>query len=84
MLLSEAIEALCVATRADGRSPRTVQAYREKLRYLVDFLGDVRIEEVTTHDLRRYIADLMDRQTRWADKTKRAPGRYEVAKPRPP
>ena len=67
MLLSEAIKALCVATRADGRSPRTVQAYHEKLGYLVDFLGDVRIEEVTIHDLRRYIADLMDRQTRWAD-----------------
>lgn len=31
MLLSEAIEALAVATLADGRSQRTVTEYRRKL-----------------------------------------------------
>jgi len=67
MLLSDAIEELCIATRANGRSPRTVQAYREKLGYLLDFLGDVVIEGISIHDLRRYIAHQMDRQTRWAD-----------------
>jgi len=31
MRLSEAIEALLLATQANGRSSRTVEAYREKL-----------------------------------------------------
>ena len=43
MRLSEAIEALAITTQAEGRSPRTVQSYREKLSYLLDFLGDVPI-----------------------------------------
>jgi site-specific recombinase XerD len=63
MLLSEAVEALCIATRADGRSPRTVGSYREKLSYLLDFLGDVAVEGITVHDLRRYVAHQWDRST---------------------
>jgi len=61
MLLSEAIDALCIATRADGRSPRTVQSYREKLGHLAAFLGEVDVEAVTTGDLRRYVADQHDK-----------------------
>jgi site-specific recombinase XerD len=60
MLLSDAIEALCIATKVNGRSPRTVEGYREKLRYLLDFLGDVPVEGITIDDLRRFIASLMD------------------------
>jgi len=67
MLLTEAIEALLIATRADGRSPSTVEGYRRKLKPLVAFLSDVPMEEVTTQDLRRYIISLMDRSTRWSD-----------------
>ena len=63
MLLSEAIEQLAIATRADGRSTRTVDSYRQKLAGLVRFLGDVPIEGVTTADLRAWIAHLMDRAT---------------------
>ena len=63
MLLSEAIKALCIATRADGRSPRTVQSYREKLSYLLTFLGDVPIEGITVNDLRGWVADMYDRET---------------------
>lgn len=70
MLLTEAIERLLIATRADGRSPGTVEAYRRKLKPLVDFLGDVSVEAITTDDLRRYIAHLMDQSTRWADHPK--------------
>jgi site-specific recombinase XerD len=60
VLLSEAIEQLAVATRANGRSPATVKAYRTKLRHLVKFLGDPHAENVTTNDLRRYVASLWD------------------------
>jgi site-specific recombinase XerD len=67
MLLSEVIEALLVATRADGRSPATVEFYRRKLRPLLAFLGDVEVEVITVQDLRRYRAYLMDRPTRWPD-----------------
>lgn len=60
MLLSEAIEVLCIATKANGRSPRTVGSYREKLSHLLTFLGDVPIKDITVHDLRRYVASLWD------------------------
>ena len=66
MLLSEAIEALAVATIADGRSPRTVGDYRQKLGTLLVFLGDRQVDQVTTSDLRQYIADLRTRGKRYA------------------
>lgn len=61
MKLSEAIERLAIATRANGRSPRTVGSYREKLGHLVDFLGDPPVEGVTVHDLRRFVVAQFDR-----------------------
>jgi len=66
MLLTEAIEALAIATRANGRSRRTVDSYRQKLKPLVAFLGDVAVESVTTDDLRRYVVHLMERRTLYA------------------
>ena len=70
MKLSEAIEALCVATRADGRSPDTVTAYQRKLKPLVAFLGDIPVEQVTIDDLRGFVVHLRDRPTRWANHPK--------------
>jgi len=66
MTLTEAIEALLVATRADGRSPRTVASYKEKLGHLVTYLGDVAVEEITVDDLRRYIAFQMSEHVLFA------------------
>jgi site-specific recombinase XerD len=60
VLLSEAVEALGIATRANGRSPRTVQSYREKLGHLSAFLGDPDVGDVTIHDLRRFVAAQFD------------------------
>ena len=65
MKLSEAIDRLCVATIADGRSARTAVDYRQKLAELVVFLSDVEVSEVTGHDLRRYMADLRQRDSRY-------------------
>lgn len=70
MLLSEAITALLLATKADGRSPATVDGYRRKLRPLRDFLGDVQLETVTTDALRRYVVTLQDQNTLWQDHPK--------------
>lgn len=63
MRLSEAIEALLLATQANGRSSRTVEAYREKLSYLLEALGDVPVETITVADLRRYVAGQLARTT---------------------
>lgn len=63
MVLSEAIEALVVATIADGRSAITAADYRQKLGYLLAFLGDMDVSEVTVTDLRRYVADMRGRDT---------------------
>jgi len=67
MLLSEAIEALATATKVNGRSAQTVKDYRRRLGYLLAFLGDVQVETITVHDLRRYVAYLMDRPSRYDD-----------------
>jgi site-specific recombinase XerD len=61
MQLSEAIEALAIATRARGKSPRTIKSYREKLGYLLAFLGDVDVGDISTSDLRGYMAHMYDR-----------------------
>jgi integrase/recombinase XerD len=66
MRLTEAIDALCIATKVNGRSPRTVEGYREKLRYLLNFLGDVPVESITVDDLRRFVASLMDERVLFA------------------
>jgi len=61
MRLSKAIDELAIATRAEGRSPRTVKAYREKLGHLVRALGDPPIEAVTVGNLRRFLAAQRDK-----------------------
>lgn len=71
MLLSEAIEALAVATLANGLSRATADGYRSKLAQLLGFLGDVAIDQVTVTDLRRYVADLRSRESRYSQTTAR-------------
>lgn len=64
--LAEAVERLLVATVADGRSPRTVRDYRQKLAGLVEFLGPgCEIGRISAHDLRRYVASLRGQQRRY-------------------
>ena len=72
MLLSDAIEALAVATIADGRSLRTVGDYRQKLAALAAFLGPARdVASITPDDLRAFVVDLRSRSTRYAATTAR-------------
>lgn len=75
MKLTEAINALVTATRADGRSAVTIAGYRESLGHLVAFLGDREVESITLADLRTYAADLRDRHERFTDH----PSRKKVA-----
>lgn len=67
MKLSTAIELLCDATMAEGRSLRTVEGYRRNLGYLLLFLGDVDVEGIGIADLRRYAAALRSKQERYVD-----------------
>ncbi|HEY65828.1 MAG TPA: tyrosine-type recombinase/integrase [Caldilineae bacterium] len=67
MLLSEAIKALLVATRADGRSERTVDSYEQRLRDFLAFLGDQPVGRITVHDIRAYAAHLRSRKERYVD-----------------
>ncbi len=77
MRLSEAIEALLIATIADGRSQQTVVAYKAKLSPLLTFLGDVDdVESITTDDLRRYVVYQMSEHTLYAG----TPGRERAGK----
>lgn len=70
MLLEEAIRTLLIATQVEGRSPQTVEWYRRKLTRLVNFLGNVPVEQITAHDLRQYIAHLQGQKTRWSNHPK--------------
>ena len=81
MLLTEAIDALVIATIADGRSLATAAKYRSRLALLVVFLGDVPVDAVTVTDLRRYVADLRSRESRYAGTTARPeiPGGLAIA-----
>lgn len=81
MMLSEAIEALAVATLADGRSERTAQDYRQKLGALLAFLGDREADTVTAGDLRRFLVELRTRSTRYVGTANRReiPGGLAVA-----
>lgn len=67
MKISEAIEELEVATRAAGYSEQTALFYRRKLKPLVEYLEDMPVEQVTISDLRRFVAHLRARETRWDD-----------------
>ncbi len=73
MLLTDAIEALLLATKTNGRSAQTLRDYREKLGHLVDSLGDVDIEAITATDLRRFVSEMMDQSTLYADHHRCAP-----------
>ena len=65
MLLTQAIEALTVATIADGRSHKTAHDYGQRLAMLAAFLGDRDVASITADDLRRFVADLRSRDTRY-------------------
>lgn len=44
----------------------TISWYRQRINSLIAFLGNVAIEEITIHDLRRWRAWLLEKKNRWA------------------
>lgn len=66
MHLSSAIEAFDLAM-VGVVAPATRQWYERRLASLVALFGGVEISDITITDLRRWRAELVERQTRWAD-----------------
>ena len=64
MLQTQAIEAYCIFLKAQGRTKRTIQTNKERLKYLQDFLSHQHInmvEDITPELLDQYIASLYQR-----------------------
>lgn len=61
MFLTNLIDGFLLDCRVRNLSDATISTYENALGFLVDFLGDVPAEEVTTADLRRYSLHLQDR-----------------------
>ena len=60
MIVREAVGLFLLAGRADGLSPRTVRAYRDRLSRLELALGGVDLGEVSASALREYVVGLRD------------------------
>lgn len=70
MLLSQAIKVFLNA-KYGVTSPANQRWYKPRLASLLDVLGDVDLDRVTTDDLRAWRRLLVDRQERWADHPRR-------------
>ncbi len=67
MKLSQAVELFLTSVRADGLSDQTRVWYQYCLCRLVQYLSDPSLDAVTADDLRRFVADLRTKDTRWAN-----------------
>jgi integrase/recombinase XerD len=55
LLISDAIEGLLLAKRAEGRSPRTITGYRHDLRVWLDYAGDRDVAHVTPQEIHAFL-----------------------------
>jgi len=58
MRLSEALEYYLITCQMEGKSPRTIKWYKQKLEALVAFCEDPLIEELKLEDAREFVASL--------------------------
>ncbi|QST01404.1 tyrosine-type recombinase/integrase [Pontibacillus sp. ALD_SL1] len=58
MLLSEAAKSYEQEKRIEGFSSQTLRAYELQMKLLIDYFGDIQINEITTSGLKQYLADL--------------------------
>lgn len=57
MLLLEATKSYEADKRIEGFSPQTLNAYRLQAKLLVNFLGNTRMNDITTQHLKQYLAE---------------------------
>jgi integrase/recombinase XerD len=77
MKLSHAVNGFLLFKSAEGLSPRTLETYRQRLDYLVQFLDDPEFSSIAGHDLTRFIDHLRNEYVpkRWTGNTKPLTGR---------
>lgn len=56
MNLTECVTLFLMAKEAEGRSPHTIADYANTLRLFVALIGDVPVAQITTADVRRFLA----------------------------
>ncbi len=56
LLLSKAVTGFQYYKTAEGLSPTTLDSYRRILDKWVAHIGDIEVDQVTTQDLRAYLA----------------------------
>jgi hypothetical protein len=61
VLLSQAIEQLILATRAEGKAKATLKDYRKKLSQFLDFAGDRYMSDIQASDIRHFLVSLRER-----------------------
>jgi len=60
--LSDMVAAYKICAKAEGKSPKTVRAVSQAVKYLIDFVGDIKIEELTSDHLRQFILALQEKR----------------------
>lgn len=67
MKISKAIEGFLLSKSAEGLSKRTLITYEQQLAHLASYLEDKELENISTHDLRKFIDYLRNdyKPTRW-------------------
>ncbi len=68
--LSEAVADYLLTCRSEGRSPRTVRWYDDKLRTFLAWRGDVALAALQTSDVRRFVAYLQEEHQPHATRTR--------------
>jgi integrase/recombinase XerD len=58
LLISDAIEGLLLAKRAEGRSPRTITGYRHDLRVWLEYAGDQDVAHITAQEVQAFLVYL--------------------------
>jgi len=61
MKLSEVVDCYLMACQMEGKSPRTIAWYRQKLGAFVTFLDDPQVSHLTLEDARNFVVDLWHR-----------------------
>ena len=60
VFLTHAMEVFLFDYRVAGMGPEAVHAYRDVLRALIQFTGDIKVRQLTPEHVRMYIANLSD------------------------
>lgn len=60
LIVSKAITGFVQFKQAEGLSPRTIDSYYRDLKLWLEFQADIEVEKITTQDVRKYLAFLIN------------------------